>query len=61
MVPKSASVSISASIRPAAIHGRAIGSATRKKPWVRESPSDCAASSAIAPWVANAFFAIRYT
>ena len=60
-VPKSASVSISASAAPAAIAGRASGTATRKKAPHADSPASRPASIALRDSSRNAVRASRYT
>ncbi len=57
--PKSASVSISASARPAPMAGRAIGSATRQNACQGDCPSTRAASISPLPWARNAERASR--
>ena len=60
-VPKSASVSISASALPATIAGRASGTATRKNAPQAFRPARRPASTALRESSWNAVRAIRYT
>jgi len=57
-VPKSASASITHNVTPAAIAGRATGSATRKNTAAGPRPSVRAASTTPADWPANAARAV---